>query len=177
MQFLGGTVSGTTARTAGPERGPTLLPERLVSGYEAFHGGRFTREQDRFRLLAEAGQKSRIMMIGCRDSRVSPEVIVDAEPGELIIARNDPAGAPLDDYIECLALASIVQGLAKLRTFPWIAKREQLGKLGLHGEPISASPRPRCSRSTGLAGASSRRGQGASRRLCPAGLIGLDRPN
>jgi hypothetical protein len=48
--------------------------------------------------------------------------------GELIIARNDPSGAPLDDCIDCLALASIVQGFAKLRTFPWIAKREQLGK-------------------------------------------------
>jgi carbonic anhydrase len=47
--------------------------------------------------------------------------------------RIEPAGAPLDDYIERLALASIVQGLANLRTFPWIAEREQQGKLGLHG--------------------------------------------
>jgi carbonic anhydrase len=47
----------TTARTAGPARGRTLLPERLVSGYEAFLDGRFTGEQDRFRHLAEAGQK------------------------------------------------------------------------------------------------------------------------
>jgi len=47
-------------------------------------------------------------------------------------ARIEP-GAPLDDYIERLALASIVQGLANLRTFPWIAEREQQGKLGLHG--------------------------------------------
>jgi carbonic anhydrase len=41
------------------------------------------------------------------------------------IVRNEPAGAPLDDYIERLTLASIVQGLANLRTFPWIAEREQ----------------------------------------------------
>jgi hypothetical protein len=59
-------VTGTTSRTASPERGRTLLPERLVSGYEAFLGGRFTREQDRFRHLAEAGQKPRIMLIGYR---------------------------------------------------------------------------------------------------------------
>jgi carbonic anhydrase len=59
----------------------------------------------------------RIMMIGCRDLRVSPEVIVDTEPGELIIARNDPSGAPLDDCIDCLALASIVR-FRQLRTFP-----------------------------------------------------------
>lgn len=48
-------------------------------------------------------------------------------------ARIEPAGAPLDDYIERLALASIVQGLANLRTFPWIAEREQQGQLILHG--------------------------------------------
>jgi carbonic anhydrase len=48
-------------------------------------------------------------------------------------ARIAPAGAPPDDYIERLALASIVQGLANLRTFPWIAERERQGKLGLHG--------------------------------------------
>jgi Carbonic anhydrase len=86
--FWGWTVTGTTSRTASPERGRTLLPERLVSGYEAFLGGRFTREQDRFRHLAEAGQKPRIMLIGCCDSRVSPEVSFDAEPGELFIVRN-----------------------------------------------------------------------------------------
>jgi hypothetical protein len=34
--FEGGTVSGTTARTESPGRGHALLPERLVSGYEAF---------------------------------------------------------------------------------------------------------------------------------------------
>jgi len=100
--FWGGTVSRTTSRTAGPERGRTLLPERLVSGYEAFLGGRFTREQDRFRHLAEAGQKPRIMLIGCCDSRVSPEVIFDAEPGELFIVRNIanlvPPYAPNNDW-------------------------------------------------------------------------------
>jgi hypothetical protein len=83
-----GTVSGTTARTEGPGRGRALLPERLVSGYEAFLGGRFRHEQDRFHHLAKAGQTPRIMLIGCCDSRVSPEVIFDAEPGELFVLRN-----------------------------------------------------------------------------------------
>ena len=151
------------------------------------------------------------MLIGCCDSRVSPEVIFDAEPGELFVLRNianlvppygpnddlhgtsaalefgvmglgvayivvmghascggvrafvrgeasasnEPlspgdftgkwislitpaaarveAGGPADAYVERLALASIVQGLTNLRSFPWIAAREREDKLALHG--------------------------------------------
>src|SRR5262249_32843089 len=174
---------------------------------------------DRFRRLAAAGQKPRIMLIGCCDSRVSPEVIFDAEPGEIFVARNianlvppyrpnddlhgtsaaleyalmglqvehivvlghagcggvrafaqgeyaaahkplspsdfignwislihlaaariemrgmtdDEMGGMTDDYVERLALASIVQSVANLRSFPWISAREREGKLALRG--------------------------------------------
>jgi carbonic anhydrase len=64
------------------------LPPRLVEGYEAFRAGRLPAEQSRFRDLAEHGQSPEIMVIGCCDSRVSPEVIFDARPGELFVVRN-----------------------------------------------------------------------------------------
>src|SRR4029079_3340034 len=38
--------------------------------------------------LAESGQSPQIMVIGCCDSRVSPEVIFDAPPGALFVVRN-----------------------------------------------------------------------------------------
>jgi carbonic anhydrase len=66
---------------------PTL-PARLIEGYEAFRSGWLAAEQDRYRELAELGQSPEIMVIGCCDSRVSPEVIVDARPGELFVVRN-----------------------------------------------------------------------------------------
>ena len=50
--------------------------------------GRFASEQSRYDMLAESGQKPEIMIIGCVDSRVSPEVIFDAAPGELLVVRN-----------------------------------------------------------------------------------------
>lgn len=203
------------AHTAKASTDP-LLPERLVSGYESFLTGRFAREQSRFHQLAAKGQNPRIMLIGCCDSRVSPEVIFDAGPGEIFVVRNvanlvppyapnddlhgtsaaleyavlglrvehvvvfghascggvrayaensldptkrplssgdfigkwisligaaaekvGPARQPLEDYCEQLALASIVQGLANLRSFPAIAAREQRGELGLHGAYFS----------------------------------------
>jgi carbonic anhydrase len=64
------------------------LPPRLIEGYEAFRSGRLPAEQDRYRELAERGQSPEIMVIGCCDSCVSPEVIFDARPGELFVVRN-----------------------------------------------------------------------------------------
>lgn len=65
-----------------------MLPERLTKGYRSFIGGRFSSERARYQDLAATGQSPSIMVIGCVDSRVSPEVIFDAAPGELLVARN-----------------------------------------------------------------------------------------
>ena len=64
------------------------FPQRLIDGYSAFVSGRLQSEQNRYRELAERGQQPEIMVIGCCDSRVSPEVIFDAGPGELFVVRN-----------------------------------------------------------------------------------------
>src|ERR671910_698513 len=64
-----------------------MLPDRLTQGYRAFLGDRFQREQSRYRDLAD-GQAPDVMVVGCCDSRVSPEVIFDASPGELFVVRN-----------------------------------------------------------------------------------------
>ena len=65
-----------------------MLPERLTKGYRAFLGGRFAGERSRYQMLAATGQQPEIMVIGCVDSRVSPEVIFDAAPGEMLVVRN-----------------------------------------------------------------------------------------
>jgi len=64
------------------------FPERLTEGYRNFLTNRLPDEQARFKDLATRGQKPEVMVIGCCDSRVSPEVIFDAAPGELFVARN-----------------------------------------------------------------------------------------
>jgi carbonic anhydrase len=65
-----------------------VFPVRLIEGYRDFLTGRMPIERDRFRELAKRGQSPAIMIIGCCDSRVSPEVIFDAHPGELFVVRN-----------------------------------------------------------------------------------------
>ena len=182
-----------------------MFPQRLLDGYRKFRGSRFVSERRRYATLAETGQQPRIMVVGCIDSRVSPEVIFDAAPGEILVARNvanlvpayelardsqhgtsaalefavqalavehivvlghalcggirafadeaaplssgdfigrwmaqiAPAAAglgPRDDTFQTrLELASVVNSLGNLMTFPWIAERVQAGRLSLHG--------------------------------------------
>lgn len=65
-----------------------MLPDTLLRGYRSFRQGRLRVEQDRYRELASSGQSPEVLVIGCCDSRVSPEVIFDARPGELFVVRN-----------------------------------------------------------------------------------------
>jgi carbonic anhydrase len=64
------------------------FPSQLIEGYRAFLGGGLRAEQDRYRELAEVGQSPQVMVISCCDSRCAPEVIFNARPGELFVARN-----------------------------------------------------------------------------------------
>lgn len=64
------------------------FPANLIAGYQTFTAQRLPTEQSRYRELSERGQSPEVMVIGCCDSRVSPEVIFDASPGELFVVRN-----------------------------------------------------------------------------------------
>ena len=66
----------------------TSFPQHLLDGYRTFTSQRLPTEQSRYRELSERGQSPAVMVIGCCDSRVSPEVIFDAGPGELFVVRN-----------------------------------------------------------------------------------------
>lgn len=64
------------------------FPQHLLEGYKAFATQRLPTEQTRYRDLSVRGQSPEVMVIGCCDSRVSPEVIFDVGPGELFVVRN-----------------------------------------------------------------------------------------
>src|SRR4051812_42136285 len=64
------------------------FPKHLLDGYRTFTTQRLPTEQTRYRDLSERGQSPAVMVIGCCDSRVSPEVIFDVGPGELFVVRN-----------------------------------------------------------------------------------------
>jgi len=68
--------------------GMITFPKHLLDGYRTFSTQRLPTEQTRYRDLSVKGQSPEVMVIGCCDSRVSPEVIFDAGPGELFVVRN-----------------------------------------------------------------------------------------
>jgi carbonic anhydrase len=61
--------------------------ERLISGFESFRRDVFPEQRELFERLA-SGQSPHTMFITCADSRVMPEMIFCALPGELFVYRN-----------------------------------------------------------------------------------------
>lgn len=64
------------------------FPEYLLNGYKNFMSGRYVDERERYRVLADTGQKPQTLLIACCDSRSAPETIFDCGPGELFVIRN-----------------------------------------------------------------------------------------
>jgi carbonic anhydrase len=62
--------------------------QKLVKGIHSFRTGYFATHRQMFEQLATAGQKPETLFITCSDSRVVPNLITNAAPGELFIIRN-----------------------------------------------------------------------------------------
>ncbi|RXF72838.1 carbonic anhydrase [Hansschlegelia zhihuaiae] len=75
-----------------PVGGPGSL-DALFEGYRRFRRDAWPDLQRRFERLAK-GQSPKIMVIGCSDSRVDPQQILGAAPGELFVLRNVAALVP-----------------------------------------------------------------------------------
>ena len=60
----------------------------LINGFKHFRNNYFSKERVFFKTLLERGQKPKIMIISCSDSRVDPAILFSTKPGELFIVRN-----------------------------------------------------------------------------------------
>lgn len=82
---------GDAAGSAGAPAPGSL--DALFDGYRRFRHDAWPDLQRRFESLA-TGQSPKVMVIGCSDSRVDPQQILGAGPGELFVLRNVAALAP-----------------------------------------------------------------------------------
>lgn len=70
------------------------FPESLTDRFRRFKHRHFAPNADHYEELATYGQSPDTMVISCCDSRVDPETIFSAMPGELFIVRNVAALVP-----------------------------------------------------------------------------------
>lgn len=64
------------------------FPETLTDRFRRFKQRHFVPNADHYEELATYGQSPEVMLISCCDSRVDPETIFSAMPGELFVVRN-----------------------------------------------------------------------------------------
>jgi carbonic anhydrase len=62
--------------------------EELIKGNKKFQDIHFPRLESEFEDLVEYGQHPDILFIGCSDSRILPDLILDTKPGDMFILRN-----------------------------------------------------------------------------------------
>lgn len=62
--------------------------DSLIDGYKRFRDVAWPDHKALFERLAARGQKPETFVVACSDSRVDPQMIFDAGPGELFVARN-----------------------------------------------------------------------------------------
>ncbi|MBI4675717.1 MAG: carbonic anhydrase [Chloroflexi bacterium] len=95
-----------------------MYTDKLLSGHWNFK--RTWSDHSVFARLAEQGQDPKVLWIGCSDSRVIPEQITGAEPGEIFMMRNianivppfgtsdDAVGAVIEYAVSHLHVSDIV---------------------------------------------------------------------
>lgn len=62
--------------------------DALLQGYRRFRSEIWPAERARYEALAHWGQSPETMVISCSDSRVDPQTVFGAVPGEMFVLRN-----------------------------------------------------------------------------------------
>lgn len=62
--------------------------EYLLKGYQKFREHYYSNSNVLFEDLVNKGQSPKILMVACSDSRVDPALVLNSQPGDLLMIRN-----------------------------------------------------------------------------------------
>ncbi|AXH13282.1 carbonic anhydrase [Halarcobacter bivalviorum] len=65
-----------------------MILNELIKGNENFRQNQFLELENDLQELVEHGQKPEVLFIGCSDSRVTPDLMLNSKPGDMFILRN-----------------------------------------------------------------------------------------
>ncbi|RXK13462.1 carbonic anhydrase [Halarcobacter mediterraneus] len=65
-----------------------MILNELIKGNEEFRKSNFLELEEEIKELVEHGQKPEVLFIGCSDSRVTPDLMLNSKPGDMFILRN-----------------------------------------------------------------------------------------
>ncbi|HEY9080446.1 carbonic anhydrase [Magnetovibrio sp.] len=66
----------------------TPILNKLIFGFTFFRERYFSERKDLYRRLVREGQKPKVVMIACADSRVDPAIVLQTDPGDVFAIRN-----------------------------------------------------------------------------------------
>jgi carbonic anhydrase len=92
-----------------------LTYDMLWQRAQTFQANHFDRARDFMQQLASAGQKPTTLFIGCVDSRVVPEMITGARPGDLFVTRTIANVVPAYSVSESAAGAVLEYAVRHLK--------------------------------------------------------------
>jgi carbonic anhydrase len=117
--------------------------QRLIAGYKKFHAEVFPGIRHEYHLLAES-QAPEYLFITCSDSRVVPNMIVDAGPGVMFLARNAGNVVPIyaDDVDGTTATIEYAVEVLKVK-YAILCGHSDCGalKAALGGKDLSSMPK------------------------------------
>ena len=103
------------------------MPERILDGLRRFRRETFPRWRERYARLVAEGQRPSTLFIGCADSRILPDLMTGARPGELFIVRNlggfvppfDGDAGYHDGTSAVIEFATLMLGVADIVVCSW----------------------------------------------------------
>jgi carbonic anhydrase len=62
--------------------------DKLTGGFKRFRDGQFQQQRATYEDLVDQGQRPKVALVACSDSRVDPAIVLQADAGDLFMIRN-----------------------------------------------------------------------------------------